>query len=373
MLKRLKDECYIIMGQSPSSEYYNQEENGIPFLQGRKTFGDKYPKIDTWTTKPFKVGIKNSVLMSVRAPVGDVNIAPFDICIGRGLASIKMKNNNNQYLYYLLKNNIDVIKRKSSGTVFAAINRSDLENLTLNFNNEDEQLKIEKILNNIDKKIGVNCQINNNLLELGKMYFNEWLSDCDEELHISDIAEEILDYTKNKKDFVKLLNSSDVTNNLFPALEFVENKDLKGHFKKNFSKYDILYSQIRPRNHHYGYVLNDDTDDYVASTRLMVIRNKKEMVSSSLLYFYITSEEAIKDFTSKTESRSGTFPQGNYQDLSSFKIKYSHNQTEITKVLDTLLEKIYTNNVDNQTLSELRDTLLPRLMNGEIDLENIEI
>jgi len=179
MLKRLKDECYIVMGQSPSSEYYNQENIGIPFLQGRKTFGDKYPNIDTWTTKPSKIGTKSSVLMSVRAPVGDVNIAPFDICIGRGLVSIKMKNNNNQYLYYLLKNNMDLIKKKSSGTVFDAIKRNDLENLTLNFNSEDEQLKIEKILNNIDKKIEINVQINNNLQELLNKVFTNWFCEYD--------------------------------------------------------------------------------------------------------------------------------------------------------------------------------------------------
>ena len=190
MLKKLKDQCYIVMGQSPSSKYYNQCNNGIPFLQGRKTFGDKYPKIDTWTTKPLKIGIKNSVLMSVRAPVGDVNIASFDICIGRGLASIKMKNNNNQYLYYLLKNNIENIKRKSSGTVFEAISRSDLENLVLNFNSEEEQLKIEKILDNIDKKIELNNKLNNNLLNLIKnMYLKmqENMSEF-ENVKLKDIA-----------------------------------------------------------------------------------------------------------------------------------------------------------------------------------------
>ena len=55
MLKKLKDECYIVMGQSPSSEFYNKNKDGIPFLQGRKTFGDKHPIIDTWTTKPLKI------------------------------------------------------------------------------------------------------------------------------------------------------------------------------------------------------------------------------------------------------------------------------------------------------------------------------
>ena len=101
---KLKDIADINMGQSPSGSSYNNNGRGTPFLQGNKTFGFLYPTIDTWTTEPKKIGKKNSVLMSVRAPVGDLNIANKDICIGRGLCSIEMKNGNNQYLYYLLKN-----------------------------------------------------------------------------------------------------------------------------------------------------------------------------------------------------------------------------------------------------------------------------
>lgn len=211
------------------------------------------------------------------------------------------------------------------------------------------------------------------MLNLAKLRFEEWLTSCDEELFIKDMADEILDYNKNNNEKVKLLNSSDVTLGNFPKVDFVDNKDLKGHFKKRFQKYDVLYSQIRPRNMHFGYALMDDYNDYIASTRLMVVRNKKDIVSSSVLYFYLTSREAIEDFTLKTESRSGTFPQGNYEDLSSFKVKYSSDQDEITKLLDLTLEKIYFNNKQNETLEQIRDTLLPKLMNGEIDLDKIEI
>ena len=116
MLKKLKDECYVVMGQSPSSTSYNQTGVGFAFMQGRKTFGNKYPKIEMWTSTPTKIGKKDSVLLSVRAPVGDINMAPCDLCIGRGLASIKMKNGHNQYLYYLLKNNVDKVKKKALNT-----------------------------------------------------------------------------------------------------------------------------------------------------------------------------------------------------------------------------------------------------------------
>ena len=161
---KLKDIADINMGQSPSGSSYNNNGRGIPFLQGNKTFGFLYPTIDTWTTEPKKIGKKNSALMSVRAPVGDLNIANKDICIGRGLCSIEMKNGNNQYLYYLLKNSIKKIKMKSTGTVFDSINRKELENIEILDFNKSQQKKISKILFDIDKKIELNIQTNDNLL-----------------------------------------------------------------------------------------------------------------------------------------------------------------------------------------------------------------
>lgn len=175
--KKLGEECYIVMGQSPESKTYNSKKEGTPFLQGRKTFGRIYPYIDTWTTHPIRIGKKGSVLFSVRAPVGDVNIAIEDICIGRGLASISMKNKHNLYLYYLLLNNRESIKNMSTGTVFESINRSELENLILKFHEEEEQCKVEKLLGCIDKKIELNSKMNNNLQELINSIFKRWFID----------------------------------------------------------------------------------------------------------------------------------------------------------------------------------------------------
>ena len=161
---KLSEIANINMGQSPSGTSYNNDKKGMPFLQGNKTFGIMYPTIDTWTTEPKKIGKKDSILMSVRAPVGDLNVANEDICIGRGLCSIEMKNGNNQYLYYLLKNSINEIKMKSSGTIFDSINKTELENIKVLDFSKPYQEKIIKILFNIDKRINLNNQINNNLL-----------------------------------------------------------------------------------------------------------------------------------------------------------------------------------------------------------------
>lgn len=154
----------LTMGQSPKSEYYNFEKQGLPFLQGNKDFGFKYPSLDMYTSNITKVAEKNDILMSVRAPVGDINIAPEKLCIGRGLCSLKMKESNNIFLYYLLKYYSNVFINNESGTVFGSINKNDINNLNILIPKDiGDQDKIGQILNQIDSKIEVNMKINNKI------------------------------------------------------------------------------------------------------------------------------------------------------------------------------------------------------------------
>ena len=390
------NEKYIIndicdVGSSKRIYLSEYQDSGIPFYRGKEIIEkDSNKEISNELfisqkryneiKEKFGVPKKGDILMTAVGTIGIswyVNEEDFYFKDGNLIWFKNFKKDivNSRYLYYIFKSKIfsEIIKNISIGSTQKAITIEQVKKIELEFPKIEIQNKIVKILDNISNKIKLNNEINNNLYDFGKSYFEDFISNCDREVAIKDIADEVLDYTKNKNDKVKLLNSSDVTENIFPKVKFVDNKDLKGHFKKRFKKHDILYSQIRPRNHHYGYVLLDDSENYLASTRFMVVRNKKEKVSSSLLYYYLTSKNAVEDFTTKTELRSGTFPQGNYEDLSSYVVKYSSNQESITKILDLILETINNNNNENEKLSELRDTLLPKLMNGEIDLDNIEI
>lgn len=128
----LGDVCKVIAGQSPESKNYNKEGIGLPFYQGKKDFGDVYINPPTvWTTEITKEAIKNDILMSVRAPVGPVNIATEKICIGRGLAAIRATEKINQaYLFnYLLKIEKELIG--NAGAVFNSINKTQIENLKI--------------------------------------------------------------------------------------------------------------------------------------------------------------------------------------------------------------------------------------------------
>lgn len=123
-----------------------------------------------------KVAEKSSVLMSVRAPVGDLNIAKEDICIGRGVCGLQMKKGDNEFLYYLLKANILHLINKESGTVFGSINKNDIETFEVTIPGDSkDQMKILTILKNIDKKIEVNKELNKKVtsIYLQKIYLWE--------------------------------------------------------------------------------------------------------------------------------------------------------------------------------------------------------
>jgi len=147
---RLGDKSYfeIIMGQSPPSSSYNKKGKGAPFLQGKAEFGSIFPSCVQYTTKPLKVTTTGSILVSVRAPVGDVNIADRDYCIGRGLASVKpnLEKVNNYFLFYLLSHMKPKMEGISGGSTFKAISKQYLQDFPLPLPPLPEQQRIVQIL-----------------------------------------------------------------------------------------------------------------------------------------------------------------------------------------------------------------------------------
>ena len=139
--------CEVIAGQSPDGKHYNSDGNGIPFYQGKKDFGDKFIQPPTtWTTETTKVARQGDILMSVRAPVGPVNFATEEICIGRGLAAIRSRGDlDRDFLYYQLLHLQPEIAGKE-GAVFASINKAEIAALPIMAAPLSEQHRIVAIL-----------------------------------------------------------------------------------------------------------------------------------------------------------------------------------------------------------------------------------
>ncbi len=150
----------ITMGQSPSGESLNDNKDGIIFYQGRTEFGFRYPSIRLYTTEPSRYAEPNSVLLSVRAPVGDINRALIKCCIGRGLASIRSLFGNDSFLYYLMlsqRTSLDIYN--GEGTVFGSINRNALEGLKI-------IIPPHKIIDKFDEiVVGIDSAIKSHFLE----------------------------------------------------------------------------------------------------------------------------------------------------------------------------------------------------------------
>jgi type I restriction enzyme S subunit len=126
----LKDIANITMGQSPPGESYNEEGKGIIFYQGCTDFGNRFPSIRKYTTSPTRFAKQGDILLSVRAPVGTLNIAKENCCIGRGLASLNSKDNCLAYLFGVMVNLKQIFdRRNSAGTTFGSITKDDLFSL----------------------------------------------------------------------------------------------------------------------------------------------------------------------------------------------------------------------------------------------------
>ena len=139
------------MGQSPDSKYYSEQENGLPFLQGCAEFGRSYPKNSLYCSQTKKIAKSGSILFSVRAPVGRINIANRDYIIGRGLAAISGKEIEQQYLEHLLTFLEPKFHNASQGSTFEAINSSELIGWPIEFpTSKREQAKIAEILSTVD-------------------------------------------------------------------------------------------------------------------------------------------------------------------------------------------------------------------------------
>ena len=148
---RLGDTCNIIMGQSPPSTTYNNEGLGMPFLQGKAEFTELFPMPTKYCTKRLRISPEGSVLMSVRAPVGDVNLADRKYIIGRGLTSISLKHGNNRFLFYLLLHNKKELQAKSSGSTFKSINKTTINDFGIALPPLPEQRAIAHILQTIQE------------------------------------------------------------------------------------------------------------------------------------------------------------------------------------------------------------------------------
>lgn len=372
---KLEEIVDVTMGQSPKSEYYNTEKNGYPFLQGNRTFGFKYPTFDTYTTVMTKFAKAGDVIMSVRAPVGALNITPVDMCLGRGVCSLRMKNGNQSFLFYMMKYYVSHLIKKESGTVFGSVNRNDINGLEVDIPEDiEEQKKIARYLEMIDDKIELNNAINNNLEQQAQAIFKtEFLSLKAlprgwRQATLKDIA----DYL-NGLAMQKYRPSGNEIG--IPVLKIKELR--QGCCDNN--------SELCSPNIKNEYIIHDGDVIFSWSGSLLVdfwcggisgLNQHLFKVTSSKYdkwFYYAWTKHHLEHFIYIATDKATTMGHIKRDELAKAEVFIPHeaDYRRIGALLQPIYDLIISNRIENKRLALLRDTILPKLISGKLDTSSI--
>ena len=372
---KLSDFATVIMGQSPSSNFYNEEGKGLPFFQGVTDFSYKYPNETFWTTVAPKKAEINDVLFSVRAPVGDVNIANKKCCIGRGIAAIRSKTNQIDYLYYLLKYQSIKIQRLGTGAVYDAIKKSDLENILLDvFEDPNSQFQVGSLLVLYDDLIGTNRRRIQLLEEAARLLFREWfvyfrfpgyekvkIVDGVPEGWVKGLLEDSAIVKKGKNITFEHAVEGDIP---------VVGGGLGPTYYHNKANVSAPVITISASGANAGYVNMYDTDIW-ASDCSYIDKNSTKYVYS--LYLKLKSLQTTIFGFQVGVAQPHVYP----RDLNRLKLLIAPDDLcmQFEQLVTPIFNLIKNLKLENQKLAQARDLLLPRLMSGEIEVSesNIEI
>ncbi len=365
-IKKLGEICEVVAGQSPEGKYYNTEEKGIPFYQGKKEFTNFYlGKPKKWTTKITKEALKNDILMSVRAPVGPVNIATTNICIGRGLAAIRP---NQKILRDFLFQFLIMYQPKlkgNTGAVFDSINQTQIKQIPISIPPLAEQKRIVAKLDNffsVIERSRNNAEKNlQNAKELFESYLNKIFTNPKEnweEKKLGEVCEKIFaggDKPQNafSKQLTKIYNIPIYSNGEKDEglYGFTDTAKVNTPSITVSARGTIGYSVIR-------------YEPYFPIIRLIVLIPKTKLVSIEFLQYIVTNINFKKSGT--------TIPQLTVPMIKEYKGIFPPlaEQKQIVEKLDKLkqetdkLEEIYTNKIAK--LDELKKSILQKAFKGEL-------
>lgn len=300
-----------------------------------------------------------------------------------GLVIFKNEKFDKQYAYWLLRTRHyqKSMVNSSTGSTVSHTSPSRIQEYNFNLPPLEEQKAIAKVLTAFDDKIE-NLRAQNQILEqTAQTIFKEWFGkyQIGDELpdgwrvgKLGDIAFNHSKSFKFTEEDVVFVNTGDVSEGQFLHANKVSPIGLPGQAKKAIELYDILYSEIRPKNKRFAFV-DFDTSNYVVSTKFMIIRPKDDF-GAHILYLLLKNQNTVNEFNVIAESRSGTFPQITFDSISEFPvvIPTKEFQNQFEKILRPLMEKERINHQQIQTLTKTRDALLPKLMRGELRVKNIK-
>nr|WP_298050887.1 restriction endonuclease subunit S [uncultured Lachnoanaerobaculum sp.] len=383
---KLEEIVDVTMGQSPKSEYYNTEKNGYPFLQGNRTFGFKYPTFDTYTTVMTKFAKAGDVIMSVRAPVGALNITLVDMCLGRGVCSLRMKNGNQSFLFYMMKYYVSHLIKKESGTVFGSVNRNDINGLEVDIPEDvEEQKKIARYLEMIDDKIELNNAINNNLEQQAMAIYRSWFVNYEpfdgtkpddwSDGTIDDLGTEIIcgktpstkksEYYGGNTPFITIPDMHGCVY-IVSTERYLSDAGVASQPKKTLPPNTVCVSCIGTAG-----LVTLVSEESQSNQQINSIIPKEGI---SVYYIYLLMQ-TLADTINKLGQSGSTIVNLNKTHFGKIQVMIPSECVlqDFDSLCRPLFDIILSNQKENINLSELRDALLPKLMSGELDVSDIDL
>jgi type I restriction enzyme S subunit len=400
---KLGDLCTnVYSGGTPSTtktEYYDGE---IPWLNTKEVDFKSIYSTEKFITEE---GLKKSSAKWV--PKNAVVIAMYGNTAGKS-AITKIPLTTNQaccnlivddkiadyrFVYYYVLNDYELIKDLSVGGAQQNLNAGTIKNYEVKLPPLPEQTAIASILSALDDKIELNLQQNKTLEEMAMALYKHWFVDfgpfkdgkfVESELgripegwevkRLNEIAQnKTTTFNFKGREDVVFVNTGDVQEGRFLHSNRSQSTSLPGQAKKAIAPGDILYSEIRPKNKRFAFV-NFDSSDYVVSTKFMIIKPIEGKINNRLLYRILTKQDTVDHFNMIADGRSGTFPQITFDAISEYLIALPciEIQNEFQRLVESfeLKQDVLFN--ENQNLTQLRYSLLPKLISGEVRVKNIE-
>ena len=281
--------------------------------------------------------------------------------------------------YYFLTNQHKafMISMCSHGTTMASLNQKILEQIDFPCLERNYQDKIVEILSKIDEKGRVNQKINENLLQQARALFRKWFSITSSGLYkLSDIAD-INPETYSPKEnwsFVNYLDTSNITSGTINEVQYIipsEGK-LPSRARRILRKDDVVFSTVRPNQLHYG-IISNPKPNMLGSTGFAVIRSKYETMPNEIIYLALTESAFVEQMQQLAEQSVSTFPSIRPADLDACVLpEPKEDDNNFMETIKSIFNAVAINNEENQRLATLRDTLLPRLMSGELDVSSLD-
>lgn len=383
----------IMAGQSPSSKTYNIVGDGLPFFQGKADFGYTYPVPRIWCNQPHKIAKRGDILISVRAPVGDVNIADRDCAIGRGLAAIRAENSvDTDFLFFSLKHVRQKLIDNSTGSTFSSINISTLQDIEIPFPDKKIRYQIGILLQYIYKNIEYEFDLYTKVQTLKNTVMHKLFTcglrgEAQKETEIGLVPEswevchlETIASLERGRFMHRPRNEPRFYGGHMPFIQTGDVVRSGGYIKEytqTLNEDGVCISRVFPVGTilitiaaNIGYTGILKIEAACPDSLVAIIPNESVIVQ--YLHYYLQTQQPKMD----QAAPKGTQKNINIQFLSPWPVPVPPTEKEqqgIVDILDAIDQKIDLHRRKKAVLEELFKSLLHKLMTGEIRVDEIDL